>query len=130
MWPEVTDCDQLDRAFEALGQRGIMLHMAGFTQTDGLEEVEETYHEAGGEPNYTGQRFYTEQDQGGALDGAGLYIGFGHLTGDDTKGVEVGQLVRSALEHEGLKVEWDGAIGRRLRVSEFRWERRSPRQSP
>ena len=127
-WPEVTDCDRLDRAFEALGQRGIIaLHMAGFTQTDGLDEVEDTYHEAGGESNYTGHCFYTEQDQEGALDGAGLYFGFGHLTGNDTKGVEVGQLVRSALEHEGFEVEWDGTIGRRLHVREFRWQRRSPR---
>ena len=31
------------------------------------------------------------------------------------------------LEREGLDVEWDGTIGRRLYVKGFRWQRRSPR---
>jgi hypothetical protein len=128
-WPKVTDCDHLDRAFEALQRQGVIaLHRAGFTQTDGLEEVEDAYREAGGKKsNYAGHCFYTEQDQEGSLDGSGLYVGFGHLSGDDAKGVEVGQTVRAALEREGLKVEWDGTIGSRLYVKGFRWQRRSPR---
>lgn len=128
-WPKVTDCDHLDRAFEALERQGVIaLHMAGFTQTDGLEAVEDAYREAGGKKSkYAGHCFYTEQDQERALDGSGLYIGFGHLSGDDAKGVEVGQRVRAALEREGLNVEWDGTIGRRLYVKGFRWQRRSPR---
>lgn len=128
-WPKVTDCDHLDRAFEALERHGVIaLHTAGFTQTDGLEEVEDAHREAGGkESKYAGHCFYTEQDQEAALEGSGLYIGFGHLSGDDAKGVEVGQRVRAALEREGLKVEWDGTVGRRLFIRGFRWQRRSPR---
>jgi hypothetical protein len=128
-WPKVTDCDHLDRAFETLKRQGVIaLHMAGLTQTDGLEEVEDAYREAGGKNSkYAGHCFYTEQDQGLALDGGGLHIGIGHLSGDDAKGVEVGQMVRAALEREGLKVEWDGTIGRRLLIKGFRWQRRSPR---
>jgi hypothetical protein len=128
-WPPVTDCDRLDRAFQALQRQGIIaLHRAGFTQSDGLEEVEDDYHEAGGEASdYAGHCFYTEQDQQGALDGSGMYIGVGHLSGDDAKGVEVGHRLRAALEAEGLIVEWDGTIGRRLFVKGFRWQRRSPR---
>src|SRR5262249_26325302 len=126
-WPKVTDCDHLDRAFEALERQGVIaLHMAGLTQTDGLEEVEDAYREAGGKNSkYAGHCFYTEQDQEGALDGNGLCVGFGHLSGDDAKGVEVGQRVRAALEREGLNVEWDGTIGRRLFIRGFRWQRRS-----
>jgi hypothetical protein len=127
-WPRVTDCDRLDRAFETLRRRGgIALHVAGYTQADGLAEVEDAYLEAGGEDSgYAGHCFYTEQDQEGALDGGGLYIGFGHLSGDDAKGVEFGQMVRAALEGEGLVVEWDGTIRTRLYVNGFRWQRRSP----
>jgi len=71
-WPAVTDWDRLDRAFRALERQGVIaLHMAGFTQSDGLEEVEDDYEEAGGKKsNYTGHCFYTEQDQKSALDGA------------------------------------------------------------
>jgi hypothetical protein len=128
-WPKVTDCDRLDRAFEALQRQGVIaLHMAGLTQTDGLEEVEDAYREAGGKKSkYAGHCFYTTQDQEGALDGSGLCIGFGHLSGDDAKGVNVGQMLRAALEGEGFKVEWDGTIGRRLEVKGFRWQRRGPR---
>jgi hypothetical protein len=127
-WSKVTDCDRLDRAFDALEQQGIIaLHMAGYTQSEGLYEVEEEYREAGGKKsNYAGHCFYTDQDLEGALDGGGLHIGFGHLSGDDAKAVEVGQLVRVALEREGLKVEWDGTIGRRLYLTRFRWRRRGP----
>jgi hypothetical protein len=128
-WPRVTDCDHLDRAFEALERQAVIaLHMAGFTQTDGLEEVEDAYREAGGKKsNYAGHCFYTEQDQEGALDGSGMYIGFGHLSGNDAKGIEVGNLVRSALEREGLNVEWDGTIRTRWYLKGLRWQRRSPR---
>jgi hypothetical protein len=128
-WPEVTDCDHLDQAFKALEKQGVIaLHMAGVTQSDGYEEVEDAYNEAGGkESNYAGHCYYTEQDQQLALDGSGLCIGFGHLSGDNAKGVEVGQMVRTALEGEGLKVEWDGTIGKRLCIDAFRWQRRSPR---
>ena len=128
-WPEVTDFDRLDRAFTALKAKGIIaLHRAGFTQTDGLEEVQDDYEDNGGEDSdYAGHCFYTEQDQKRALDGGGLCIGFGHLSGNDAKGVEVGQMLRAALEQEGFSVEWDGTIGRRLFVTEFRWQRRSPR---
>jgi hypothetical protein len=128
-WPKVTDCDRLDLAFIDLEQQGVIaLHRAGFTQSDGLEEVEDAYHEAGGnKSNYAGHCFYTEQDQKGALDGRGMYIGFGHLSGNDAKGIEVGHLVRAALERAGLNVEWDGTIKTRLFVKGFRWQRRSPR---
>jgi len=127
-WPPVTDCDRLDRAFQALQRQGIIaLHRAGFTQSDGLEEVEDDYHDAGGEASdYAGHCFSTEQDQQGALDGSGICIGVGHLSGDDAKGVEVGHRLRAALEAEGLSVEWDGTIGRRPFVKGFRWQRLSP----
>lgn len=127
-WPEVTDCDRLDRAFDALEGQGIIaIHRAGFTQSEGLYEVEELYNEAGGkESNYAGHCFYTDQDQEGAINGGGLYIGFGHLSGSDAKGVEVGQLLRKALETEGLTVEWDGSIKTRIYLKGFRWQRRGP----
>lgn len=127
-WPKVTDCDRLDRVFEALNQQGVIaLHSAGFTQSDGLEEVEDAYREAGGKKsNYAGHCFYTEQDRDGAVTDRGLYIGFGHLSGNDAKGVEAGKLVRAALESEGFAVKWNGKISERLFVRAFVWQRRSP----
>lgn len=127
-WPSITDWDRLDRAFRALKRQGVIaLHMAGFTQSGGLEEVEDDYQDAGGKTsNYAGHCFYTEQDQKSALDGAGIYIGFGDLSGDDAKGIAAGHLLRAALEAEGLIVEWDGTIKSRLFIKGFRWQRRGP----
>ncbi len=127
-WPAVTDWDRLDRAFRVLQSQGVIaLHMAGYTQSDGLEEVEDEYQEAGGKKsNYAGHCFYTEQDQEGAVEGSGMYIGCGHLSGDDAKGIAVAHLLRAALEAEGLSVEWDGTIKTRLLVKDFRWQRRGP----
>jgi len=128
-WPKFTDFDRLDRAFTLLGAQGVIaLHRAGYTQSDGLEEVEDAYEEAGGkDSDYAGHCFYTEQDQEGSLDGSGLYIGFGHLSGGKSKGLKVGRMLRAALEHEGFEVEWDGTVKSRLFVKGFRWQRRSPR---
>lgn len=127
-WPKVTDFDRLDRAFTILEAQGIIaLHRAGFDQSDGLEEIEDAYHEAGGKSSdYAGHCFYTEQDQEGALDGSGLPIGFGHLSGNDAKALKVGKMLRASLEQEGFNVEWDGTIKSRLFVTGFRWQRRSP----
>ncbi|HKA07664.1 MAG TPA: hypothetical protein VKD71_10425, partial [Gemmataceae bacterium] len=54
-WPEVTDCNRLDRAFEVLNKEGILgQHKAGYTQQDGLGVVESLYEEAGGEQSDIG----------------------------------------------------------------------------
>lgn len=64
-WPKVTDFDRLDRAFTLLDAQGIIaLHRAGFTQSDGFEDVDDAYTDAGGKKSeYKGYCFYTEQDQ-------------------------------------------------------------------
>jgi hypothetical protein len=128
-WPKVTDFDRLDRAFTLLEAQGVIaLHRAGYTQSDGHEEVEDAYNEAGGKSSeYKAYCFYTEQDQEHTLGGGDLYIAFGHLSGNDAKGVKVGKMLRAALEREGFRVEWDGTFKTRLIVKEFLWRRRSPR---
>lgn len=127
-WPKVTDWDRLELAFEALREQGIFaLHAAGFTQSDGLDEVEQEYEIAGGKKsNYAGHCFYTEQDMECAIGGGGIFIGFGHLTGKKAKGLEVGQKVREALEEQGFKVIWNGTIAERLYIPKFRYQRRGP----
>lgn len=128
-WPKVTDFDRLDRAFTLLEAQGfIALHRAGYTRSDGAEDVENAYQEAGGKnSDFTGQYcFYTEQDQEGALDGSGLYIAFGHRAGNAAKVVKVGQMLRDALEREGFDVEWDGTINTCVFIKGFHYQRRSP----
>ena len=127
-WPKVTDFDRLDRAFTILKAQGIIaLHRAGFTLSDGMENVEDAYSEAGDKNSeYKGFCFYTEQDQEIAMDGGGMCIAFGSISGIEATGIKVGQMLREALEREGFKIEWDGTIKKRLFIEGSRWQRRSP----
>jgi len=123
-WPETTDCDRLDQAFDALNLHGILaLHNAGYEMSDGLEDVTEAL-EALGRENFQGYCFYHGQDVEGAAVGEGLMIAFGDLDDDATKKFEVGRLVQTVLQEVGFKVEWDGDPEERLNVATFDWKRR------
>ena len=61
-WPKETDCDRLDRAFDALMAAGICaLHNAGYTQSDGHADVAQELHDQGRE-KFHGYCFYHGQD--------------------------------------------------------------------
>jgi hypothetical protein len=123
-WPKVTDCDRLDRAFESLESQGVIaLQNVGYTQSDGLDEVEETLSERK-RGTVQGYCFYHGQDLERALAGDGLMLAFGDLNDDATKMVEIGKLVRKTLEAQGFAVEWNGSSKTRINVPKFDWKRR------
>ncbi|MGL4511466.1 MAG: DUF6891 domain-containing protein [Lacipirellulaceae bacterium] len=126
-WPEVTDCDRLDQAFAALRAEGILpVHNAGMTPSEGIAEMSEQYHAAGGKKSgIVGYCFYHRQDMEEALKYHRLGIAYGDIDGDDRRGEEVGQRVRGALEAAGLRVAWTGSIRDKLEITDFRWQRRT-----
>jgi hypothetical protein len=128
-WPKVTDWDRLDQLFQSLRGKGILAeHLAGFTKQDGWEIVFESYKDEGGKRSgITGLCFYTTQDMEGAMEGGGLWLAYGHVSGDGRKGGAVGRLLRDACEDAGFEVEWDGSVRTRLLLKNFRWRRRSPK---
>jgi hypothetical protein len=126
-WPKVTDCDRIDQAFDALRGEGILaIHNAGYEPSDGISEVSEQYHSAGGaESGIVGYCFYHRQDMEYALKHHKLGLAFGDIKGDDGRGVEIGKRIRSALEAAGLRVAWTGSIKDKLDITDFRWQRRT-----
>ena len=126
-WPEVTDCDRLDRAFAALRAEGILaIHNAGFTPSEGIDEMSEQYYAAGGKKSsIVGYCFYHRQDMEYALKYHKLGLAYGDIEGDDRRGVEVGKRIRSALQAAGLRVAWTGSIKDKMDITRFRWQRRS-----
>jgi hypothetical protein len=128
-WPKVTDCDRLDRVFQALEKRGVVTDDdAGFTQSDGFESVSELYEDEGGKKSaFVGYCFCTWQDRDAAIEGGGLMLAYGHFTDHAKKGVEIGQIVREECARAGFKVEWNGNISTRIFLKDFRWQKRSPR---
>ncbi len=123
-WPEVTDCDRLDQAFEAMNLRGIIaLQNTGQTMSDGLEDVAEALEECeeGGAYGYC---FYHGQDLERALEGGGLFLAFGDLNNEEEASLTIAEAVKACLEVQGFVIEWDGDANSRLGIPEFDWKRR------
>ncbi|MEB2842856.1 hypothetical protein GAO09_28050 [Rhizobiales bacterium RZME27] len=127
-WPKETDVDRLEAAFEQLGKVDIIaLHNAGNTRSDGRSDAEDEYHarkEAG--RSSRGWLFYHAQDVDGALSGGELHIAFGAFEDADNMAPVIAREAMAVLGQHGLKAEWDGDVGQRIRVAPFLWRKRSP----
>ena len=124
-WPDVTDCDRLDQAFETLNNGGIVaMHDFACCQNCGLAEIGAevgSAKEAG--VDVVGFAFYHSQDTDSAAAGHGLYLTYGHVDGGEVNGVAVGRVIVSALQDAGLETSWDGSMGQRIAVR-LAWQRR------
>jgi hypothetical protein len=129
-WPAVTDCDRLDRVFEGLEAQGILVEQdAGLTKSDGLEIVTKAYEDAkadGEGESIEGYCFYHGQDWEWVMKTGDLWLAFGHFSGDEARGVDIGRRIERAFKAAGFTVEWDGSIESRLLIKGVRWQRRSP----
>ena len=124
-WPETTDCDRLDQAFETLNAGGIIAAQ-DFTccQTCGLAEIGEPIQEAINDGvDVSGFAFYHAQDTDAAVEGHGLYLTYGHVDGGETNGVAIGRIVADTIQDAGLETDWDGTMGTRIFVR-LNWQRR------
>lgn len=127
-WPRETDCDRLESAFAAISSQGIVaLQNAGYTMSDGHEEVDEALdpHPRG---TFNGYCFYHGQDLERAVETGQLFIAFGDLR--DTPGgkLAIGRVVRDAFSAEGLNCEWNDDAEKRILVTGIDWKRRRPRE--
>lgn len=121
---EGTDQERLERAFDALGERGIVaLTDAGYTLSDGWEEVAA----ARGERD-RGAVFYHRQDAERAAEGGGLSLAFGAFAGDEAATRAIGEEVAATLRAHGLAVTWNGQADTRLLLEGFVWEEAGGRE--
>jgi hypothetical protein len=126
-FPEVTDCDKLDAAFADLEQQGILTAQnAGYTQSDGFEDINERYYRLSKKEQkaYVGFVFFHGQDLERVLEGGPLLFAFGSGKGDKKLDVKAGKLIQKALEAHGFKVKWNGKSDTRLEISKFTWQKR------
>lgn len=123
-WPSTTDCDRLDAALAALTTKDIIaLQNAGYTQSDGYDDVMQACE---GLPGAVGYCFYHGQDLDRAVRGHGLYLAFGPIDPalERTEGPRVGALIVEELQRQGLRVEWTGTFDQRIFVPEIDWKKR------
>ncbi|MDJ0365615.1 hypothetical protein QMK33_10660 [Hymenobacter sp. H14-R3] len=123
-WPASTDCDRLDQAFATLKDAGIVcLHNAGYTMSDGLDDVAEALdeHQSAATKGYC---FYHAQDLERAAAGSGLWLAYGSLDDEAATKKLVGQHIQAAMQESGLVVEWDGDSKSRIQLPHIDWKRR------
>jgi hypothetical protein len=126
-WPKETDCDRLDRVFDALNAQGICaLQNAGYTQSDGFSDVSQIIHEQGRE-NFRGYCFFHGQDLERAVNGQGLLLAFGDLDQSDAKSLTVAHAIVDALAKERFTTAWDGTVKQRIDITNIDWKRRTPK---
>ncbi len=125
LWPEVTDCDKLDAAFEELDQLGVIAaHDFTCCLSCGRAEMEDLLNdESNSSSYYWGGCFYHSQDTLFAVDCGDLHIAY--LTKDMSENSQrmLGGLITEVCCDYGLKAFWDGSIDRRVKV-ELDWKRR------
>ncbi len=125
LWPEVTDCDKLDAAFEELDQLGVIAaHNFTCCLSCGRAEMEDLLNdESNSSSYYWGGCFYHSQDTLSAVDYGNLSIAF--LTKDMSENSQrmLGGLITEVCWDYDLKASWDSSIYTRVNV-ELDWKRR------
>lgn len=131
-WLARTTNDAIDEAFAALNRRGIVaLQDAGGTSSMGWAEVNAIIAELEQRrKKVLGGVFYHSQDLARGVAGEGLWLTFGARDGSDDGARKIAQLVRHALEEEGVDCEWNDQIDTRIRVLPFEWKKRRTTQPP
>ena len=135
-WTDETDNDRLDRAFAALEAAGLIARQDFACCTTCA--TSEIWDEVSEPSAWRGNVWFHQQDTERAVEGDGLYLGYGardersrwrRLRGagasdasDDT--AAIGREVAQALRDAGLAVTWDGHVDRRILVAPFVWRRR------
>jgi hypothetical protein len=124
-WAAPTDCDKLDNAFANLEQQGIVARQ-NFTccQNCGHAEIGDEIAKVQKVREVKGYTFYHMQDTESACETGTLYLAYGSLSGKEKDSVEVGHAIVKALRGEGLTVNWDGSLSKRICIVKVDWKRR------
>lgn len=121
-WPDVTDCDLLDQAFEEARKNGFAaLHNTGYAISDGLSDVAEWVKKQ--TTHFPYYCFYHSQDVEKAVGGDGLMLSFGAFSDVAADKIEAGKQLFAILKKVGLEPEWKGDPKKRIELN-IDWQRR------
>lgn len=126
-WPEITDCDRLDKAFtELAGAHVLTRQNFGCCLPHGFERLLRQPEAR----DCVGFAYFAEPDTEDAVSGKGLRVAFGAFASTSAQSpqrrvVAVGEQVAGALRSHGLGVEWDGTADGPIWL-DLDWQRRTP----
>ena len=126
-WPEITDCDRLDKVFASLNSKAIVsVQNAGYTQSDGFDAVKEAGRSRADRSNLIGYCFYHGQDLERAVSGGGLYLAFGPKSSarEQEDGPIIGATIAQLLQELSIATEWNGSFDQRIYLPGLDWKRR------
>ena len=142
-WPDVTDCDRLDKAEQALREAGLLLWQAspccdtcsGAELPDRIDAIESRH--PGFRKKLRGYAFFHDQGLPEMLaEGSeiSVYLAYGWFSPDDSdvapevyeeKALAVAAEVCEQLRAQGLTVDWEGDFSKKIGLS-LDWRRRAP----
>lgn len=124
-WSEPTDCDRLDSAFAELESHGIVCRQDfSCCGTCGSGEIlDEMKKEAAKGRVIRGYAFYHMQDTEHAIEGAGVYLGYGSTQYDKVAAEKIAHELSATIAKHGLVTEWNGSLAQRILVK-MTWRRR------
>ena len=104
----------------------IALQNAGYTQSDGYDDIRQSYRRHSDRDTVIGYCFYHGQDLERAVHGEGLYLAFGPVDAnkEETEGPRIGAMIVEELTRAGFAVTWNGTFGQRIFVPTIDWKRR------
>jgi hypothetical protein len=124
-WPEVTDFDRLEAAFNDLENAGIVCrHNFSCCGSCGSAEIWNEIEAAQSHrQTICGYAFYDMQGTESAVEGYGLCLNYGSVLGDEQASVEIGHQIVKAVQAHGLKADWNGSLDTRISL-QMDWKRR------
>lgn len=127
-WPKLTDCDRLDAAFADLERAGIVARQDfSCCMTCGSTEIHDEMRATSKRGLHVrGYVFYHAQDTEAAVEGRGIYLGFGAAQAGEAAALEIASEIVATLLKHGLAAEWDGTWENRIGV-QLDWKRRRQR---
>src|SRR6187402_2830428 len=126
-WKKPTDTEKLIKAFDDLRKTNIIaLHNAGYTTSEGEEEVAEVELALRKKGIVSdGYCFYHEQDLARALEKENslLAIAFQKVeNSDDEITVGIGEKIVAILKKNNFEVEWDRTANQKILIPNFKWQ--------
>ena len=117
--------NKLEKVFKALADQNIVaIHNCGYDIEEGVGDAFELYvHLRNNKFNPEGFCFYTFEDVEEAIEDEKLKITFGDFENNETKALEIGQIVCNALRSEGFSILWDGTINNQIELNPFKWDK-------
>jgi hypothetical protein len=118
-WTALTDNDRLDAAFAELEASGIVCRQNWTCcQTCGLAEMGDEV-----KPTSRGYAFYHQQDTDAAVETGSLFLAYGACSDEKATQLEVANEIARTIKENGLRVEWEGSLEKRMLVK-LEWKKR------